>query len=223
MPPSAVILDVEGTTSAAAYVVERLYPYSADRFASWIDGHLDDPDVARAVAQVRRLIGEPAAGTARIVAALAEWLAADQKVTPLKTLQGKIWEHGFACGDLVGHFFPDVIPALRAWQLAGLDLYIYSSGSVNAQRAWFGHTPAGDLRPLLSGYFDTENAGPKREAGSYQNIAAAIRAPAARLVFLSDLAAELDAARTAGWHTVGVRRAGEPYYDRGVGDHIEVS
>jgi enolase-phosphatase E1 len=220
---SAVVIDIEGTTSATAFVTGRLYPYSADRFADWIDHHRADPDVARAVTQVRDLIGDPDAGTGPVVAALRRWLAADQKVTPLKTLQGKIWADGFARGDLVAHFFPDVIPALRRWKAAGLTLHIFSSGSVTAQRAWFGHSPDGDLRPLLSGYFDTENAGPKRAASSYRKIAAAIGADPARTVFLSDVTAELDAAREAGWQTVGVRRAAEPCYADGVGDHVHVA
>jgi enolase-phosphatase E1 len=221
--PSSVVLDIEGTTSATGYVVDRLYPYSAQRFAGWLDAHPDDPDVRRAVAQIRELIGEPAAGTPRLVAALTGWLAADQKVTPLKTLQGLIWAHGFATGDLVAHFYPDVVGALRAWHAAGHRLYVYSSGSVAAQRAWFGHSPAGDLRPLLSGHFDTENAGPKRAPASYRAISTATGTEPADTVFLSDLVTELDAARAAGWHTVGVRRPGEPHYDRGAGDHLEIA
>jgi enolase-phosphatase E1 len=223
MPRWTVVVDIEGTTSATAFVVERLYPYSAARFAGWIGQHHDDPEVARAVAQVRELIGEPAAGTDRVVAALRGWLAEDQKVTPLKTLQGAIWAQGFAAGELVAHFYPDAVPTLRAWKAAGHRLYVFSSGSVAAQRAWFGHSPAGDLLPLLSGHFDTDSAGPKREAGSYRRIAAATGSDPARTVFLSDLVAELDAARAAGWHTVGVRRPGEPHHRQGVGDHLEVA
>jgi enolase-phosphatase E1 len=222
VPLRTVVLDIEGTTSATAFVVRRLYPYSSARFPAWVEGHRDDPDIARAVGQVRDLIGDPLAGTDRIVEALRAWLDADEKVTPLKTVQGRIWEHGFASGDLVAHFYPDVIPALRAWKAAGHELYVFSSGSVTAQRSWFGHTPEGDLRPLLSGHFDTENAGPKRTADSYLTIAATTGADPTETVFLSDVAAELDAAREAGWHTVGVRRPGEPHYDRGVGDHLAV-
>ena len=221
--PQTIVVDIEGTTGATGFVVDRLYPYSRKRFADLIDGHAGDPDVARAVAQVRELIGEPEAGTERIVRALGDWLDRDEKVTPLKTLQGRIWAAGFASGELVSHFFPDVIPALRAWHAAGRPLYIYSSGSVAAQRAWFGHSPEGDLLPLFDGHFDTENAGPKRVAASYEKIASTIGAPAGRIVFLSDLVDELDAARAAGWRTVGVRRHGEPNYERGVGDHPEVA
>ncbi len=220
---SAVVTDIEGTTSPAAFVSRELYPYSRLRFASWLADHADDPDTTRAVQQVRQLIGEPQAPPSRVVTALNDWLDSDVKITPLKTIQGRIWQAGFAAGDLVAPFFSDVIPALREWHAAGLGLYIYSSGSVAAQRAWFGHTAHGDLQHLLSGHFDTENAGPKRAAESYRAIAAAIGRDAREVVFLSDLAEELDGARAAGWHTAGVRRRGEPYFDRGVGDHPEVT
>jgi enolase-phosphatase E1 len=223
VPPRGIVIDIEGTTSATAFVTQRLYPYSAERFESWISTRADDPDIARAIDQTRELIGEPDAGTARLAAVLTEWLAADEKVTPLKTIQGKIWQSGFAAGELVAHFFPDVIPALRAWRRAGRRIYVFSSGSAAAQRAWFGHTPEGDLLPLLSGHFDTENAGPKRVAGSYRAINAATGIDPEHTVFLSDVTAELDAAREAGWHTVGVRRPGEPWYEQGVGDHFEVA
>jgi len=218
----AVVVDIEGTTSSAAFVTDCLYPYSAGRLASWIAGHQSDPQTSRAVAQVRALIGDTSAAPDRVVAALASWLESDQKVTPLKTLQGLIWEQGFASGELVSHFYPDAIPALRSWKAAGLSLYIFSSGSVAAQRAWFSHSPEGSLDSLISGNFDTENAGPKREVSSYRNITAAIGADPGQIVFLSDLTAELDAARQAGWHTVGVRRPGERYYGNGVGDHLEI-
>lgn len=223
MPLRTVVIDIEGTTGAAAFIVDRLYPYAADRLGAWIDDHGAEPGIARALDQVRELIGAPRAGVSQVVAALLDWQAADQKVTPLKTIQGKIWEHGFANGELTSHFFPDVIPALRAWKAAGKELYVFSSGSVAAQRSWFGHSPEGDVLPLLSGHFDTENAGPKRAAASYRAIAAATGADPATTVFLSDLVDEVDAARAAGWHTVGVRRPGEPHYERGVGDHLEVA
>jgi len=223
MPLHTVVIDIEGTTGAAAFVVDRLYPYAAVRLRGWIDDHGADPDIARAAAQVRELIGAPEADVSQVVAALLDWQAADQKVTPLKTVQGRIWEHGFASGELTSHFYPDALPALRTWKATGMELFVFSSGSVAAQRSWFGHTPEGDLRPLLSGHFDTENAGPKRAAGSYRAITAATGADPAATVFLSDLVDELDAARAASWHTVGVRRPGEPHYDRGVGDHLEVA
>lgn len=217
----AVVLDIEGTTSATGFVVDVLYPYSRSRFAALLTERSDHPAVARAVAQVRELTGDVDADAVRIEKHLNTWLDEDRKATPLKTLQGIIWSEGFARGDLVSHFYDDVVPALRAWHTAGLRLYVYSSGSVAAQRAWFTSSPEGDLLPLVSGLYDTENAGPKQEPESYRRIAGATGVEPSRLLFLSDRPGELDAAVAAGWHAVGVRRPGEPYFEQGVGDHAQ--
>ncbi|MEU9436846.1 acireductone synthase [Streptomyces sp. NPDC048252] len=217
----AVVLDIEGTTSATGFVVDVLYPYSRARFAELLTERAEEPAVARAIAQVRELTGEPDADAAAIEKTLNAWLDEDRKATPLKSLQGVLWSEGFARGDLVSHFYDDVVPRLRAWHAAGLRLYVYSSGAVSAQRAWFTNSPAGDLTSLLSGLYDTENAGPKQEPESYRRIAGSTAVAADRLLFLSDRPGELDAAREAGWHTVGVRRPGEPYFEQGVGDHAQ--
>ncbi|MFT4232802.1 MAG: acireductone synthase [Leucobacter sp.] len=221
--PAAIVLDIEGTTSSTWFVHDVLYPYSRARFASLLDGRPDDPDVARARAQIIEQGGLPEdATTEQLVATLEGWLDADEKRTPLKTLQGLAWTDGFASGDLTSHFFDDAIPGIRRWHEEGIPLYIFSSGSVAAQLSWFGNTPDGDLLPLISGHFDTENAGPKREAGSYRVIAERIGEEPGRIVFFSDLVAELDAAREAGWRTVGVRREGDQHYDAGVDGHPEI-
>ncbi|MFI9173401.1 acireductone synthase [Streptomyces lincolnensis] len=217
----AVVLDIEGTTSATGFVVDVLYPYSRSRFAALLSKRGDDPEVARAVAQVRAEIGDPDADAVRVEKALNAWLDEDRKATPLKTLQGIVWSEGFARGDLVSHFYDDVVPVLRGWHAAGLGLYVYSSGSVAAQRAWFTHSPEGDLTPLVSGLYDTENAGPKQEPESYRRIAESTGVTPSRLLFLTDRPGELDAARAAGWHAVGIRRPGEPYFEQGVGDHAQ--
>ncbi|QQM44474.1 acireductone synthase [Streptomyces liliifuscus] len=217
----AVVLDIEGTTSATGFVVDVLYPYSRSRFGAVLSERSTDPDVVRAVSQVRDLLGEPDADAVRVEKALHEWLDEDVKATPLKTLQGLIWSEGFARGDLVSHFYDDVLPVLRRWHGDGVRLYVYSSGSVAAQRAWFTSSPDGDLLPLVSGLYDTENAGPKQEPDSYRRIAGSTGVEADRLLFLSDRPGELDAARAAGWHAVGIRRPGEPYYEQGVGDHAQ--
>ncbi|MFD3504879.1 acireductone synthase [Streptomyces sp. NPDC058676] len=217
----AVVLDIEGTTSATGFVVDVLYPYSRSRFAALLTERGDEPDVARAVGQVRELIDAPDADAADVEKTLNAWLDEDRKATPLKTLQGLIWSEGFASGDLVSHFYDDVVPALRAWHAAGVRLYVYSSGSVAAQRAWFTNSPEGDLTSLVSGLYDTENAGPKQEPESYRRIAESAGVAGDRLLFLSDRPGELDAAREAGWSAVGIRRPGEPYYEQGVGDHAQ--
>ncbi|WP_409056690.1 acireductone synthase [Streptomyces sp. SYP-A7185] len=219
----AVVLDIEGTTSATGFVVDVLYPYARERFGALLAARGEEPEVARAVAQVRELAAEPDADAGRVEKILGEWADADRKATPLKTLQGVLWAEGFARGELVSHFYPEVIGVLRAWAADGTRLYVYSSGSVAAQRAWFTYSPEGSLMDLVSGFYDTENAGPKQEADSYRAISAAIGVAADRTLFLSDRLGELDAARDAGWRTVGVRRAGEPYFAAGVGGHPQAA
>ncbi|MFH8368215.1 acireductone synthase [Streptomyces sp. NPDC018031] len=219
----SVVLDIEGTISATGFVVSELYPYSRARFGSLLTDRAAEPEVSRAVRQIRELIGEPDADSALLERTLCRWLDEDRKAAPLKTLQGIIWSEGFARGDLVSDFYPDVIPALRRWHAAGIRLISYSSGSVAAQLAWYRSTPDGDLLPLLDGLYDTENAGPKQSPGSYRAIAADLAAAPGSLLYLSDRRAELDAARAAGWSTLGVRRPGERYYGEGVGDHPETA
>lgn len=218
-----IIIDIEGTTSSTWFVHRTLYPYSRERFGTWLAAHRERADVQAMVQMVRDIAGEPEADDARVVWWLRHWLDNDQKITPLKAFQGWIWDEGFAAGHLTSHFFDDAIPSMRAWKAAGFDLSIFSSGSVSAQRAWFGHSPEGDLLALFSHHFDTENTGPKRVADSYRKIAAALGTEPQQIVFLSDLVAELDAAREAGWNTVGVRREGDQYFDAGVGDHLAIT
>jgi len=199
-PPAAVVTDIEGTTTRIAFVHDVLFPYARDRLAEFLAARASDPAVAACVAEVRRMApGVPPVETLR------GWIAADAKVTPLKTLQGLIWADGYASGDLRSEVFPDVVPALRAWRAGGVRLYVYSSGSEAAQKQLFSHLPEGDVTPLFSGFFDT-NVGAKRDAGSYRTIATAIGLPAGALLFLSDVAAELDAALAGGWRTCQVVR-----------------
>ena len=207
-----VVLDIEGTTSAAGFILGDLYDYARPRLGAWIDEHADDAEVAGAVAQTKADGDLPGtASTAEVVAVLHGWMDQDVKATPLKTLQGQIWAQGFEQGDLTSQFFDDVIPVLEAWHKAGVHLAVFSSGSVTSQRSWFGHAPTGDLPPLIDGYFDTVSAGPKKLESSYHAISDALGAEPGRLLFLSDHPEEIAAARRAGWQAVAVRRAGEPH------------
>ncbi|GGP44400.1 acireductone synthase [Saccharothrix coeruleofusca] len=215
-----VVLDIEGTLSATDQVLVVLYDYARPRLGPWIDEHPDDPAVREAVAQIRELSGVDG-GTEELVAVLHGWMDADRKVTPLKTLQGLIWQRGYEVGDLVAELFPDVVPALREWHDDGVKLAVFSSGSVPGQVAFFGHTTEGDLTPLFEHHFDTVNAGPKREADSYRRIAAVLGSD--DITFYSDVPAELHAAAEAGWRTVGVARPGEPYGDADFSPHRTVS
>ena len=193
MPVIAGILtDIEGTTTPIAFVKDALFPFARERIGAFVAARGTEPEVAAELDEVRRLApGEDPIETLR------RWIDEDRKATPLKTLQGMIWNEGYAAGKLRGEIYPDVAPALRAWHAAGLRLAVYSSGSVAAQKLIFGHSVAGDLTDLFSAFFDTR-IGPKREPDSYDSIAIAMSVPAAELLFLSDVEAELDAAQSAG-------------------------
>jgi enolase-phosphatase E1 len=207
---TTVVLDIEGTTSSLSYVRDRLFPLASRRLPGWLAAQRGRPEAEAIMAETRRLAGRPEAGPAELAAILADWATQDAKVPPLKSAQGLIWREAFAAGELTAHFYPDVPPAIRAWRRRGLRIYVFSSGSVTAQREWFGHCPDGSLLPCLSGHFDPRNAGPKQEASSYRAIAATIGVHPGELLFLSDVAAELDAAAAAGWRTTLVRRDAGP-------------
>lgn len=195
----AILTDIEGTTSSIAFVAEVLFPYARARLADYVAARPDEtaPILAEVAAAEP---GDP-------LATLARWIDEDRKATPLKTLQGMIWEDGYAAGAFRGHVYRDAAAALQRWHAAGIALYVFSSGSVAAQKLLFGHSEAGDLTPLFSGYFDTAT-GPKRAAASYAKIAQAIGVEPGEMLFLSDTPEEVAAARTAGMAAVLVDRAG---------------
>ena len=200
----AVVTDIEGTTSSIDFVHQTLFPYAKAHLRQFLRLHARRPEVAAhlhavAVEEGRQLVLEDAADV------LERWIAEDRKATPLKALQGMIWAEGYAAGELKGHVYPDTPEHLRRWHAQGFALYVYSSGSVEAQQLIFGHTDYGDLTPLFSGYFDTRVGG-KREAASYRSILDQIGLPAGEVLFLSDIGEELDAARAAGMATTQLLR-----------------
>ncbi|MEV6429376.1 acireductone synthase [Nocardia sp. NPDC051463] len=206
---AAVVVDIEGTTSPTSSVREDLYGYTRARLPEWLAENRTGAAVP-IIAATRALAERPDADAAEVAAILRDWLGSDVKAEPLKAAQGLICHEGFRSGALHGEFFPDVAPALAAWRAAGLDLYVYSSGSVRNQQDWFAFARGGELASLIGGYFDLSTAGPKRESSSYEKIAGAIGTPAGRILFLSDHPDELDAAVAAGWSAIGVHRPGEP-------------
>lgn len=222
--PRAILTDIEGTTSSISFVKDVLFPYARRALPGFVAQHRDDPEVRRWLDFVATEHGSICSDDV-IVETLQGWIDQDRKHTALKALQGLIWQAGYEDADFTAHIYPDAAPALREWHAAGLPLYVYSSGSVPAQKLFFGHSDAGDLTPLVSGWFDTEVGG-KREAASYARIAAEIGMEPAGLVFLSDVIEELDAAREAGLQTVLVDRV-EDYPQPRQGDaargHVRVT
>jgi 2,3-diketo-5-methylthio-1-phosphopentane phosphatase/methylthioribulose-1-phosphate dehydratase len=201
----AVLLDIEGTTSSLAFVRERLFPYAREHLGAFVAERRGDEEIEGALREVVRLAREEGRNDEEPVSSLERWMEQDSKAAPLKALQGLLWESAFQRGLFVAHVYPEVPEVLARLREQGLELYVYSSGSVRAQRAFFRHSSAGDLTPLIAGWFDTR-VGKKSDAASYLSIARALGRDPEEITFLSDSPAELDAARAAGLSTVGLLR-----------------
>jgi enolase-phosphatase E1 len=183
-----ILLDVEGTTSSISFVYDVLFAFAKEHVGNFLARHAGDDAVRPLAAALAVETGADGGDPARLALAAIDLMNRDVKSTPLKALQGLIWRGGFESGELVAHVFDDVPPALEQWASSGLDVRIYSSGSIEAQRLFFGHTAAGDLTPHLRGHYDTTTA---RE-----------------ILFVSDVGEELDAARQAGMATALAIRPG---------------
>ncbi|MEJ2359982.1 MAG: acireductone synthase [Gammaproteobacteria bacterium] len=204
----AIVTDIEGTTSSIRFVHDVLFPYARAHMREFVLRHADDARVAVLLEEVRKATG-PGADLEGLIQQLLDWIDQDKKITSLKALQGLIWEQGYREGDFHGHVYPDAVDGLRKWQAQGIALYVYSSGSVHAQKLLFAHTEYGDLTPLFSGYFDT-HIGAKTEIRAYQHIVESVGIPSGQILFLSDVPAELDAAHAAGLKTCWLIREGLP-------------
>lgn len=202
-----ILLDIEGTTTPIDFVYQVLFPFARRRIDNYLSEHWSEEYVQHDLTLLRE---EHAADSQQglnlpshkteleSLTGYIHWLMdRDRKSTPLKLLQGKIWQEGYESGELQGQLFDDVPIALNRWRQEGKQTYIYSSGSVLAQKLLFAHTTAGDLTSLLSGYFDTA-IGVKTEVGSYRRIAASIQQSAETILFVSDVVAELNAASETG-------------------------
>ena len=222
-----ILLDVEGTTSSISFVYDVLFEHAKKNVASFLAAHRDNPQVRTAALGLARTLGLPDdvladdAGLTRLALGAVDLMNRDIKETSLKALQGMIWRGGYESGEIVAHVFDDVPPALAQWADGGIDVRIYSSGSIEAQKFFFAHTAAGDITPHLRGHYDT-TTGPKREAASYAAIAADMGLEPRQILFVSDVGAELDAARAAGMATALAVRPGnrEP---GGLYDHEAIS
>jgi len=218
-----LLLDIEGTTTSISFVYDVLFPFARAHLRGFLqtaakDHALrDDLAVLFAERRAEREAGAPewrGGGPDEALdfaAGYAEWLMdRDRKSTALKSLQGRIWKGGYRSGALKSHVYPDVRTTLERCRAQRRSVAIFSSGSVLAQRLLFEHTVEGDLTPLIHAYFDT-TTGPKPAAHSYRRIAEALRVAPAAVLFVSDVPAELDAAREAGMGTgLCVRADGAP-------------
>lgn len=212
---AAILLDIEGTTTPVSFVFDVLFPFARDNAESFLATRGKDADVQADLRLLRqehqhesmavpKWMGDDPIEAVPYIHYLIE---CDRKSTGLKSLQGKIWDAGYQSGQLRSQLFADVLPALKRWHSAGKALYIFSSGSVQAQKLIFRYSQSGDLSGYISGYFDT-TTGPKRERESYQKIAEKMGYAAENILFISDVAAELRPAQVAGLKVLFSNRPG---------------
>jgi len=218
---AAIILDIEGTTTSISFVYDVLFPYARQHCQDYLAAHWSSASLQTVIDQIRAdAAADHAAGLAvttipesysieDVVRSVHSQMDLDRKSRGLKSLQGSIWVAGYESGEVKGHLFADVLPALKRWKAAGTPVYIYSSGSVAAQKLLFGFSEEGNLLPYFSGHFDTEVGG-KREAESYTNIASALDIEPKEIVFATDNLYEADAAKAAGMEVVVLDRPGNP-------------
>ncbi|GBQ88205.1 acireductone synthase [Asaia krungthepensis] len=216
-----ILLDIEGTTLPISFVKDVLFPYSDRVMPELLRQQAGNPLVRVALADI-----DAANPGCDPVAQLHDWTVRDEKVAPLKSLQGLAWKTGFESGELKARLYPDVPPALNAWHQAGLRLAVYSSGSASAQRLLYGYSDAGDLTGLFEAFYDLDIGG-KKIAESYREIAQRAGVAPAEILFLSDIGAELDAAAEAGLKTCQLVRKEDgttPHHGaRQASDFAEVS
>ena len=165
-----ILTDIEGTTSSISFVRDVLFPYARRALPEFVRKHGDEPEVRRwldvAAIDAGNVCQDP-----MLVEVLQGWIDEDRKHPALKALQGMIWADGYAGSAFAAHVYRDAVTALRHWREQGHPIHVYSSGSVAAQKLLFGHSAAGDLLDIFSGFFDT-SVGGKRESQSYRNIIA---------------------------------------------------
>jgi len=202
-----ILLDVEGTTTSISFVTDVLFPYARDNVQTFLENHWDSEETQQDVqlfvqemtSQGVELTENPSSRSfiPKLALYIQRQIADNKKTTPLKQLQGHIWRTGYGSGVLKGHMYDDVKPCLESWTRRGYKVFIYSSGSVEAQKLIFGCSIVGNLLTYITGHFDT-TIGSKTEAGSYSKIASALQCPAEKIVFLTDNLVEATAANASG-------------------------
>ena len=206
----AILLDIEGTLSSISYVKDVMFPYSKKKLKQFLEENRENEKVKQIIKQVEDIEGKKLS-LEEVAQILEKWIDEDKKVTPLKELQGLIWKEGFESGELKGHLYEDAYKKLKEWKDKGYKLYIYSSGSVGAQKLYFSHSEYGNILDLFSGHFDTK-IGNKKEQKSYEKIAKEIGLKPEEILFLTDNPDEVKAAEKAGMKAIRIVRPEDSEY-----------
>lgn len=220
-----IVVDIEGTTTPISFVYEVLFPFARQHLGAWLEANIATAKGTSILEEFRALavadkedgrtipdLSEGPGLAERVAGYALQQMDSDRKTTALKMLQGEVWISGYESGELQGVVWPDVVEAFKRWEAADVSIWVYSSGSIAAQKLLFGNSDHGNLLTWVDGHFDT-TTGPKKEAASYRAIADEIGSPPGRLLFATDNLDEAVAADEAGWAVVVLRRPGNPDID----------
>ncbi|XP_045165593.1 enolase-phosphatase E1-like [Mercenaria mercenaria] len=226
----ALVLDIEGTIAPISFVKEKLFPYVRENLESYLSTRYDEEETQADISALRALaakdkeegkdvvqLPEKEDGNKddvikAVVSNVNAQMDADRKTKELKDLQGHVWRDAYKQKRIEGELFEDVAPVLQQIAEEDFMLFIYSSGSVEAQKLLLANTADGDITDMFMGFFDSTQ-GPKTESESYKNIQKRIseeqEVNAEEILFLTDSPAEAKAACGAGWQAVLVDRSME--------------
>jgi len=207
MGNKVILLDIEGTIAPISYVKKVLFPYSKEKLESYLKENIDKPEIKEIIEEVKKIVGKDLT-LEEVINILKRWIDEDQKITPLKDLQGYIWKEGFENGELKAPIYEDAMNKIKEWKDKGYKIYIYSSGSVNAQKLFFSHTNYGNILNYFDGHFDTK-IGNKKEKTSYLKIAETLGVSPKDIIFLSDDEKEIESAIKTGINAIKVSREGD--------------
>src|SRR5262249_14396480 len=133
MAIAAYLLDIEGTTTPIDFVHKVLFPFAKERIEKFVQDHFDE--LREEIEQLSAEHASDNSYTSQFEASSPESVGAylrclidvDRKSTPLKSIQGKIWQAGYESGRLKSQIFDDVPPAFERWKAEGKTIAIYSS------------------------------------------------------------------------------------------------
>jgi len=205
-------------------VKDVLFPYVTKHLKKYLTEHWEEPTTVKDVADLEELSKQDQQNQVKGIVPIVEsnnmnekldsvianvnWLMdKDRKTTALKQLQGHIWKQGFDSKEIIGDVYDDVPECFKQWHEQGIKLFIYSSGSIDAQKLLFSNTRYGDLLPLISGHFDT-STGAKLQSDSYRKISQLINTTPQDILFLTDSYEEAQAANQALFDVVLLNRPG---------------
>ncbi len=202
-----ILLDIEGTIAPISFVKEVMFPYSKNKLETFLKENKDKEEIKKIIEEIKKIEGRDLT-LEEIIETLKRWIDEDKKITPLKDLQGYIWKEGFEKGELKAPIYDDAIEKIKEWKNKGYKIYIYSSGSVQAQKLFFSNTNYGNILNMFNGHFDTK-IGNKKDKSSYIKIAKEIGVKPEEIIFLSDDEKEIESSIKAGMRGIKVSREGD--------------